>query len=116
MVNIAVNEVREDLLAKIRKQELRLNSLELQAAFEQENDPAKKATFVQERRNYVIARTNLENAILENIAASLNLLAPDLEDGLEDLEAALQNIKNTVEIMKTIKLVTGIVARIVTIV
>lgn len=106
------NEVREQLLAEIRKQELRLNSLEIQDALENESDQDKKISFIQERKKYVIARVTLENAILKNIAARLKPLESDLKDALKDLDVALQNVKNTVEIIKTVGAVTGILARV----
>ena len=114
--NLSLNEVREELLDEIRNQELRLNSPEIQFAFEKESDPAKKTSFINERDELTTVRLKLEDVILTKIEARLKLLEPDLKDGLKNLDVALQNVNNTVEILNAIKAVTGLVARIVMIV
>jgi anion-transporting ArsA/GET3 family ATPase len=105
-------KIRQELLDEVKKQELKLNSLEIQTAFEQESDREKKARFVQERRKYVTFRTKLENEILDNISGKLSSHAPVFEKALKELDAALKNVRNTVEILRTINLVTSIAAQI----
>jgi vacuolar-type H+-ATPase subunit I/STV1 len=110
---VSLQVVREELLDYIKHKELQLNSAEIQLAFERETDPAKKSSFILERQQFTVYRVKLENAILEKIASQLNSLKPDLQEGLENLDVALQDVNNTVAILNTVKLVTGIVAQIV---
>ncbi|SRR5579883_535880 len=110
---VSLQVVREELLDDIRNKELQLNSAEIQLSLERETDPAKKSSFIQERQQFTVYRVKLENAILEKIASKLNSLEPDLKEGLNDLDVALQDVNNTVAILNTVKLVTSIVAQIV---
>lgn len=113
MINtIDFNKIRQELLQEVKKQELRLNSLEIQTAFEQESDGEKKARFVQERRDYVKRRIELENQGLAKFSEKLSSHAPAFKDALKELDAALNNLRNTVEILRTINRVTSIGAQI----
>ncbi len=107
---------RNQLLNQLRKQELELNSPEIQIAFEKDRNPDNKHAFNQERKKYVIARQNIENANLANIAAKLKSLEFSLTNAITDLETALQSLNNTVEVLTTIRNVTSILSRIVSIV
>ncbi|RUR86628.1 hypothetical protein ACF3DV_14500 [Chlorogloeopsis fritschii PCC 9212] len=111
----SIAKVLEEFLRKIRECELKLNSPEIQNQFEKETDVAKKRKFLDERTDLSILRVKLETAILEKIAARLKCLEQDLKEGIEGLNQAINDVENTVNILTTIKNVTGIIARILVI-
>lgn len=114
MSNTSVTEQnRTELLQELREYEQKFYSTKIQLAFEQESNPAIKNRFGQERLNYTTALNNLENALLKDIESRLELLEPNLKAGLNNLNVAIQKVNNTVQILETIKTVTGIVDKIV---
>lgn len=114
MSNTSVTEQnRTELLQELREYEQKFYSTKIQLAFEQESNPAIKNRFGQERLNYTTTLNNLENALLKDIESRLELLEPNLKAGLSNLNVAIQKVSNTVQILETIKTVTGIVDKIV---
>ncbi|WP_017318549.1 hypothetical protein [Mastigocladopsis repens] len=112
---MAQNQSLEELLKKIREQEQRLDSTEIQLAFEKEPDQAKRRAFIKDRGSYRNARIQLENKILEKTAKNLKPLESQLEEGIKDLEISLRKLDNTVAILSKIENVTNILGSIVTI-
>jgi hypothetical protein len=102
----------DEMLRKLYDCELELYSAKIQEKFEQETDIAKKRKFLDERNDVSFCRAKLEGAILEKIAARIKCLEEDLNEGLEELNKAIDAVENTVVILTAIKNVTGIVARI----
>ncbi|MFN6481937.1 MULTISPECIES: hypothetical protein [unclassified Nostoc] len=111
-----IDKFREEVINKLRDCELKLYSAEIQNKFEQQTDTAKKRKFIDERIDLSVLRVKLESATLEKIAARLKCLEEDLNDGLEALAKSIDNVQNTVDILTTIKNVTGLVARILVII
>jgi hypothetical protein len=114
--NKSFNEQNKELLRKIKQQEQRFESNEIELAFRREPDPAKKEDFLEKRKRYRDSWMELEEKILKNQTKNLKSLEPDLEKAIEELETQLQNVHNTVAILSTMNRVTSIVARVVTIV
>jgi hypothetical protein len=104
---------RTELLQELREYEQKFYSTKIQLAFKQESNPSIKNRFGQERLNYTTALNNLENALLKDIELRRELLEPNLKAGLNNLNVAIQKVSNTVQILETIKTVTGIVDKIV---
>lgn len=107
-----IGEKLDEILRKLYDCELELYSAKIQEKFERETDIAKKRKFLDERTDVSLCRVKLEGAILEKIAARLKCLEKDLNEGLENLSNAINAVNDTVEILTTIKNVTGLVARI----
>lgn len=105
---MATIEVHNELLEKMRKQEENLLEISVK-----EIDRDKKFSLERELSNYRKAITELENATLKDIEASLKLQEPQLNEGINDLDDALQDVNNTVNILQAVNTVTSIVARIV---
>jgi hypothetical protein len=105
-------ESEQQLLAKLRNLELDLNSSRVQLKFEQEPDPNIRNKFFQDRRDIVIAREKLENDILGKFVPRLKQLEEDINDGIADLEKALDNLTSTISTLKILNRVTGLVARV----
>lgn len=102
----------DKVLRELRSCELELYSVKVQEKFEKEKDIAKKQKFFDERTDVTVCRVKLEGAILEKIAARLKCLEEDLNEGLKELNEAIDVVENTVSILNTMKNVTGLVARI----
>ncbi|MHC5611925.1 MAG: hypothetical protein ACYTXA_13145 [Nostoc sp.] len=75
-----------------------------------------KRKFIDERTDLSVLRVKLETTVLEKIAARLKCLEEDLNEGLEALTKSIDDVQNTVDILTTIKNVTGLVARILVII
>lgn len=58
-------------------------------------------------------RTKLENAQLQNIAAKLDRLGPDLRNGIQEMDAVLEELNQFKKALTNLSLVLGIVGRIV---
>ncbi|AVH66633.1 hypothetical protein [Nostoc sp. 'Peltigera membranacea cyanobiont' N6] len=112
---ITIDKLREEVINKLRDCELKLYSPEIQNEFENLIDIVKKRKFIDERIELSVLRVKLESATLERIAARLKCLEEDLNKGLEALGESIDNVQNTVDILTTIKNVTGLVARILVI-
>ncbi|MEH2439377.1 hypothetical protein [Nostoc sp.] len=110
-----IDKLREEVINKLRDCELKLYSPEIQNEFEKLTDIVKKRKFIDERIELSVLRVKLESATLERIAARLKCLKEDLNKGLEALGESIDNVQNTVDILTTIKNVTGLVARILVI-
>ena len=107
-----IDKLREEFINKLRDCELKLNSAEIQDKFEKENDIVKKRKFIDERTYLSVLRVKLETTVIEKIAARLKCLEEDLNEGLKALNKSIDDVQNTVDILTTIKNVTGLVARI----
>jgi hypothetical protein len=107
-----IDKLREEFINKLRDCELKLNSAEIQDKFEKENDIVKKRKFIDERTDLSVLRVKLETTVIEKIAARLKCLEEDLNEGLKALNKSIDDVQNTVDILTTIKNVTGLVARI----
>lgn len=105
-------ESEQQLLAKLRNLELELNSSRVQYKFEQEPDSNIRNKFFQDRRDIVIAREKLENDILGKFVPRLKALEEDINDGIADLENALDALTSTISTLKILNRVTGLVARV----
>ncbi|ARV61011.1 hypothetical protein BZZ01_22440 [Nostocales cyanobacterium HT-58-2] len=110
------DEINGDLLNKMRLQEEKLRSPEIQLAFENEPDQAKRKAFLEARNRYRDAWMKLEREKLENHAINLQSLDPKLNEAVEELETELERVQSTVATLSTIGKVTSILARIVTII
>ena len=111
-----IDQLREEVINKLRDCELKLYSAKIQNKFDKETDIAKKRKFIDERIDLSLLRVKLESATLEKIAARLKCLEEDLNEGLEALAQSIDNVQNTVDILTTIKNITGLVARILVII
>ncbi|WP_375506340.1 hypothetical protein [uncultured Nostoc sp.] len=107
-----IDREREEILKRIRNIELNLDSPEMQQKFENEKDESRKRDFVDQRKKIASLRSQLETAALEKIAGSLKKLEKDLLEGIKDLTQAIGKVENTVNILTTLKNVTGILGHV----
>lgn len=110
-----IDRVRAKFIDRIRECELELNSSKMQFIFEAETDIAKKRKFIDDRTDLSVLRLKLETVVLEKIAARLKCFEDDLNEGINDLRESINSVNKTVDILTTIKNVTGIIARILVI-
>ncbi|MEH2174313.1 hypothetical protein [Nostoc sp.] len=110
--NTSIARDFEEILKRIKNIEFNLNLPEIQQKFENEKDESRKRDFLEQRKNIAILRSQLETAALEEIAANLKKLEPDLLKGIEDLTQAIDKVDNTVNILTTLQNVTGIIRRV----
>ncbi|MBC1223506.1 hypothetical protein GNF10_00590 [Nostoc sp. UCD121] len=111
----AMDRVRAQFLDRLRECELELNSSKIQNIFEAEIDIAKKRKFIDDRTDLSVLRLKLESVVLEKVAARLKCFEDDLNEGINDLRESIKSVNKTVDILTTIKNVTGIIARILVI-
>jgi hypothetical protein len=111
----AMDRVRAQFLDRLRECELELNSSKIQNIFEAETDIAKKRKFIDDRTDLSVLRLKLESVVLEKVAARLKCFEDDLNEGINDLRESIKSVNKTVDILTTIKNVTGIIARILVI-
>lgn len=109
---LTIGKKLDEILRKLRECEIELYSAKIQEKFEKETDIEKKRKFLDERTDISVCRVRLEGAILEKIAARLKCLEKDLNEGLENLRNAINAVNDTVEILATMKNITGLIARI----
>ncbi|MEH2151483.1 hypothetical protein [Nostoc sp.] len=110
-----IDRVRAKFIDRIRECELDLNSSQIQNIFEAEKDIAKKRKFIDDRTDLSVLRLKLETVVLEKIAIRLKYFEDDLNEGIDDLKKSIKSVNKTVEILTTIKNITGIIARILVI-
>ncbi|MBE8997324.1 hypothetical protein IQ274_03600 [Nostoc sp. LEGE 12447] len=111
----AMDRVRAQFLDRLRECELELNSSKIQNIFEAETDIAKKRKFIDDRTDLSVLRLKLESVVLEKVAARLKCFEDDLNEGINDLKESIKSVNKTVDILTTIKNVTGVIARILVI-
>ncbi|NMG06176.1 hypothetical protein [Brasilonema sp. UFV-L1] len=109
-----LEQIRDERLEQLEKQELELNSSRVQLFWEnvKKRDSARAEKFFRERRAIVVQRVKLENEILTRIARSLNELEDDLKEGCKNLQTQIDNLDNEVAFLNVLSRVTGILARI----
>ena len=103
------------LLPALRKNVEELYSPKVQLKIEQQANESDKQEFLKERekaRNYLHI---LERQDLENIVAKMKPLEPELNQAIVDLDRELQSVNNIVKIISSIRMVTRIIAKFVTI-
>ncbi len=99
------------LLRDLRALDTRLHSTEMQNFFSTKTEPT-RARFVSLRNEVSQQVSKLTNAELEDIANKLSELSADIESGIENLQAKLDALNNTVAILNTISTVVGLVGRV----
>ncbi|MEA5605696.1 hypothetical protein [Nostoc sp. UHCC 0252] len=108
----AIDIVRTQFLARLYECELELNSSKIQNIFESETDTSKKRKFIDDRTELSMLRVKLETVALEKVAAQLKSLEDDLNEGINDLKKSIDSVGNTVDILTSVRHITGIIARI----
>jgi uncharacterized protein YaaN involved in tellurite resistance len=104
----------QNLLPLIRKNVRELDSAKVQLKIEQLNESDKQA-FVNEREKFRTYLHNLEKEELENILARMEPLEAQLDQAIKDLDRELQSINNVIKVISSIRMVTSLLARVVTI-
>lgn len=103
------------LIAALRNNVAELNSPKVQLKIEQQANELEKQEFLKERqkvRNYLHILGRQE---LANIVAKMKPLEPELNQAITDLDRELKNINSTVKIISSIRMVTKVLAKFVTI-
>jgi biopolymer transport protein ExbB/TolQ len=103
---------KDEVLAKLRALENRLRSAEVQN-FMAGQPQNVKDNFVEFRIQLSQIVAQLGNAQLEDIAARLNELSPDLQAGIGSLENALSRLDDAIAIINTISSLVGLVGRVI---
>lgn len=108
-------QTKQQILAEMRQHEQRLSSPEMNTIIDNESNQNRKNELLNMRRNYEEARENLENVALEKIVVRLKEQESELHKALDELTNVLNQINNTIAVLRTVNLVTSIVGRIVNI-
>lgn len=107
---------RDELLAELRRLELTLHSVEVQQQFTGEQDPEVRRRFVAERIELSRMVGVLTHETLGSIQEQLTQLEPQLRNGIEDMDAALESVQNTVAFLNALGKILGLVGRVLAIV
>lgn len=109
----AIDSIREELLQELRKVEFKLGFLEEVLLFctSEQNAPLTKS-FLQARADLIVARSKIENAVLEKIAGQIERLESELKASIIRLNEELEKLENKTALLDALHKVTGIAARI----
>jgi|SRR5215469_7605248 len=106
---------RDDLLQELRDIETALSTAEVEDLVAQEDEPTRRQ-FVALREQVTVEVGKLENARLEDIAAKLDQLAPELNAGIARTKQELKSVDNAIAIINAASGVVGLVARVASLV
>lgn len=68
--------------------------------------------FFDLKSEIAIRRSRLEIARLDTITVRLQQLEGDFKQGIDSIEAAIDNLNNIIEVLSTIDLLVGVLSRI----
>ncbi|BAY74310.1 hypothetical protein NIES25_07230 [Nostoc linckia NIES-25] len=112
-----IDQIREQRLKELKETGENLEStrtfLKFKAEFKIDKDEEKWNKYLEERKEYILCRRKLQDALISSIAKQLEKYNGDLELGISDLKKELEKLENTVTILQTIERVIGIISRIV---
>jgi DNA-binding transcriptional MerR regulator len=111
-----MDKIRAQFLDRLRECELELNSSKIQNILESETDTAKKRKFIDDRTELSMLRVKLETVSLEKVAVQLKSFEDDLNEGINNLKKSIDSVNNTVDILTSLRNLTGIITRILIIV
>jgi hypothetical protein len=106
---------KDDLLQNLRDLETALGAEEVENLVAQQ-DQATRQRFVAVREHVAVVMGQLENAQLADIADQLDLLSPQLNDGIASLKHELSSIDNAIAIVNTASAVLSLAARVAAVV
>lgn len=112
-----IDRIREQRLKELKETGENLEStrtfLKFKEQFKIDKDEDKWNKYLEERKEYILCRRKLQDALISSIAKQLEKYNGDLELGISDLKQELEKLENTVTILQTIERVIGIISRIV---
>jgi hypothetical protein len=112
-----IEQLRDAKLDELRAIERKLNSSSVQLHWEDQTIPkSQREDFFEQRREIIVLRSKLENEVLARIAKRLEMLEPDLSDGINNLNAQIDRINENIAFINTLSRITGILARILVII
>jgi hypothetical protein len=111
-----MDRIRAQFLDRLRECELELNSSKIQNILESETDTAKKRKFIDDRTELSMLRIKLETVALEKVATQLKPFENDLNEGINNLKKSIESVNNTVDILTSVRNLTGIISRILVII
>jgi hypothetical protein len=107
---------KDELLVELRRLELELHSVEVQQHFMAEQDVETRKRFVEERIELSRMVGVLTHEKLASIQQQLTQLGPQLRVGINDMDAALDGLQNTVAFLGALGKILGLVGRVLAIV
>ena len=107
---------KDELLAELRRVELKLHSVEVQQHFMAEQDAEVRKRFVEERIELSRMVGVLTHEKLASIQQQLTQLDPQLRAGMKDMGAALESVENTVAFFNALGKILGLIGRVIAIV
>lgn len=107
-------QLKQQLIAQMSMEEKKLYSPQVQAKFENSSDSTAKLQFADYRNNYSAKLENFQNAIYEAIASQLQMLEPELNKALNELDEELRKLEDVLGILDTLNTITSIISKIVT--
>jgi len=112
-----IDRIREQRLKELKETGENLEStrtfLKFKEQFKIDKDEDKWNKYLEERKEYILCRRKLQDALISSIAKQLEKYNGDLKLGISDLKQELEKLENTVTILQTIERVIGIISRIV---
>lgn len=104
----------QDLITKLRKNELELYSAETQEKIEKSLTESEAKAVLEQRQELSKLLNQLDKQNLEKVLTEMKLLGEELKKATEDLDADLKDINNTVKFLGNIRRVTGLITRVLT--
>lgn len=113
-LDTSIDIIRDRLVEDIFELERKISSpiLQEQLLINAQNEDEKK-DIIESVLDLSIIRRKLENAILEIIAKRLKRLEPQIKEGIDYLNDAIDNLDTSVNILSFINSLTGLIARVV---
>ena len=111
----SVDIIRDRLVEDIFNLEIKLNSTVVQdKLLKNAKTKDEKIDIIESVLDLSMVRRKLENAMLETIAKRLKRLEPQIQEGIDSLNDAIDNLENSTNILSLINSLTGLIARVIT--
>ena len=111
----SVDIIRDRLVEDIFNLEIKLNSPVVQdKLLKNAKTKDEKIDIIESVLDLSMVRRKLENAMLETIAKRLKRLEPQIQEGIDSLNDAIDNLENSTNILSLINSLTGLIARVIT--
>ncbi|MDZ8105698.1 MAG: hypothetical protein RM338_08750 [Nostoc sp. DedQUE12a] len=112
----SIDKIRSERVKELEDTQENLESnktfLKFKKEFEDDKDEVKWKRYLEARKECILCRRKLQDALISSIAQQLEKYNGDLELGISDLKKQLEKLENTITILQTIERVIGIVSRI----
>ena len=105
----SVDIIRDRLVEDIFNLEIKLNSPVVQdKLLKNAKTKDEKIDIIESVLDLSMVRRKLENAMLETIAKRLKRLEPQIQEGIDSLNDAIDNLENSTNILSLINSLTGL--------